>query len=297
LEAARAEMTGLSGQRRPTQFEGEFRMTTGAQFRTIAATALMALVWTAGEAAAAQCGNTSAGFEAWKREFANEARGKVSPAAMAALMATTYSTATISADRGQRSFKLSLDQFLAKRGGPAIVARGRTLKQTHAAMFASIEQRYGVPPGPLLAIWGMETGFGADKGKHHVLSATATLAYDCRRSAFFTEHLYAALTLIDRKILSADARGAAHGEVGHTQFMPKSILNYGVGGSLDNVNNALASTANFLKGHGWRAGAGYQQGEPNFVAIQGWNAATVYQQAIALMGRQIDQGGGTSAKR
>jgi hypothetical protein len=186
-------------------------MTTGGPFKTVAVAALVALVWTAGEAGAAQCGNTSAGFEAWKSQFANEARGKVSPSAIAALMATTYSTATISADRGQRSFKLSLDQFLAKRGGPAIVARGRTLKQTHAAMFASIEQRYGVPPGPLLAIWGMETGFGADRGKHNVLSATATLAYDCRRSAFFTEHLYAALTLIDRKIITADARGAAHG--------------------------------------------------------------------------------------
>jgi hypothetical protein len=52
--------------------------------------------------------------------------------------------------------------------------------------------------------------------------------------------------------------------------------------------DALASTANFLKGHGWRAGAGYQPGEPNFVAIQGWNAASVYQQAIAYIGQQID---------
>jgi membrane-bound lytic murein transglycosylase B len=276
----------------------EFRMTTGGQLKTAMAAALVALLWVPGSADAAQCGNTSAGFEAWKSQFANEARAKgASASSIAALMATSYSTATISADRGQRSFKLTLDQFLTKRGAPTIVARGRTLKQTHAAMFASIEQRYGVPPGPLLAIWGMETAFGADRGKHNVLSATATLAYDCRRSAFFTEHLYAALTLIDRKILSADARGAAHGEVGHTQFMPKSILNYGVGGSLDNVNTALASTANFLKGHGWRAGAGYQQGEPNFAAIQGWNAATVYQQAIALMGRQIDQGGSPSAKR
>ncbi len=50
----------------------------------------------------------------------------------------------------------------------------------------------------------------------------------------------------------------------------------------------MASTANFLKGHGWRAGAGYQPGEPNFGAIQGWNAATVYQQAIAIMGKQIE---------
>jgi len=272
-------------------------MTTGGQFKTVTIAALVAIVCMASEADAAQCGNTGAGFEAWKRQFADEARGKVSASSVAALMATNYSTATIAADRGQRSFRLSLDQFLAKRGGPAIVARGRTLKQTHAAMFASIEQRYGVPPGPLLAIWGMETGFGANRGNHNVLSAVATLAYDCRRSAYFTEQLYAALTLIDRGILSASTRGAMHGEVGHTQFMPKSILNYGVGGSLDNAATALASTANFLKGHGWRAGAGYQPGQPNFAAIQGWNAATVYQQAIALMGQQIDGGGSTSAKR
>ena len=57
-------------------------------------------------------------------------------------MATTYSTATIAADRGQRSFSLSLDQFLVKRGGSAIVARGRALKQSNAALFASIQQRF-----------------------------------------------------------------------------------------------------------------------------------------------------------
>jgi membrane-bound lytic murein transglycosylase B len=252
------------------------------------AAAAVALVALSGQALAAQCGTTSAGFEGWKKEFAGEARGRgISAPTLAAFMDTNYATATIAADRGQRSFRLSLDQFLAKRGGSAIVSRGRALKQSQAALFQSIEQRYGVPPGPLLAIWGMETGFGAQRGNANVLSAIATLAYDCRRSAFFTEHLYAALTLIDRGVLSPSTRGAMHGEVGHTQFMPKSILNYGTG-NLDNSANALASTANFLKAHGWRAGAGYQPGEPNFGAIQAWNAASVYQRAIALLGQQID---------
>ncbi|MFL4971641.1 MAG: lytic transglycosylase domain-containing protein [Xanthobacteraceae bacterium] len=271
-------------------------MTKGGQLKIIAATAL-ALVWTASNAGAAQCGSTAAGFEAWKQQFADEARGKgISASAVTALMTTSYSTATIAADRGQRSFGLSLDQFLAKRGGSAIVARGRALKQTHAALFASIQQRYGVPPGPLLAIWGMETGFGNSRGNQNVLSAVATLAYDCRRAAYFTEQLYAALTLVDRGILSAGTRGSMHGEMGHTQFLPKSILNYGTG-NLDNAANALASTANFLKAHGWRAGAGYQPGEANFAAIQAWNAAPVYQRAIALIGQQIDGGEGTSATR
>jgi membrane-bound lytic murein transglycosylase B len=270
----------------------------GRLIRIVTLAVVASLVGVPGTAGAAQCGSTAAGFGTWKQQFADEARAKgVSPSTLAALMDATYATATIAADRGQRSFRLSLDQFLAKRGGSAIVARGRTLKQTNATLFASIEQRYGVPPGPLLAIWGMETAFGSQRGNQNTLSAVATLAYDCRRSAFFTAQLYATLTLIDRGVLSPSARGSMHGETGQTQFMPKSILNYGNGGDLNVAANALTSTANFLKAHGWRAGAGYQPGEANFSAIQAWNAASVYQQAIALIGQQIDGREGVSARR
>ena len=239
---------------------------------------------------AAQCGNSAGGFDAWKQSFAGEARAKgVSAATIQAMMATNYAQATINADRGQRSFSLTLDQFLAKRGATTIVAKGRQLRKSQAALFSSIQQRYGVPPGPLLAIWGMETGFGAVRGNQNMLSSITTLAFDCRRSAYFTEHLYAALQLIDRGVLSPATRGSMHGEVGQTQFMPKAILAFGTG-NLEVASNALSSAANFLKANGWRAGAGYQPGEPNFAAIQAWNAAGVYQKAIAQMGRQIDGG-------
>jgi membrane-bound lytic murein transglycosylase B len=259
-------------------------------FAAISVTALAALVGLSTKADAAQCGSTAAGFEAWKREFAEEARAKgIGASTVAALAQANYATATIAADRGQRSFGLSLDQFLSKRGAPAIVARGRSLKQSQAALFASIQQRYGVPPGPLIAIWGMETGFGSQRGNQNMLSSIATLAYDCRRTEFFTDQLYATLRLIDRGALSPATRGSMHGEVGQTQFMPKNILAYGTG-NLDVAANALSSTANFLEAHGWRPGAGYQPGEPNFAAIEAWNAASVYQRAIALMGRQIDGG-------
>ena len=94
---------------------------------------------------AAQCGSTSAGFETWKQEFAGEARAKgIGASTVSALLATNYAQATINADRGQRSFNLSLDAFLAKRGAATIVARGRSLKQSQAAMFASVQARYGV---------------------------------------------------------------------------------------------------------------------------------------------------------
>jgi membrane-bound lytic murein transglycosylase B len=263
------------------------------QNRKLAAASLVAFALLASsipQADAAQCGSSSAGFSAWKQQFAGEARAKgISASTVQALMATNYAQATINADRGQRSFNLSLEQFLAKRGGPSIVARGRSLKASQGALFSSIQSRTGVPPGPLLAIWGMETGFGSQRGNQHMLSSIATLAYDCRRSAYFTEHLYAALQLIDRGALQPSQRGSMHGEVGQTQFMPKAILAYG-SGNLEVAANALNSTANFLKAHGWRAGGGYQPGEPNFAAIQAWNAAGVYQKAIALMGRQIDGG-------
>jgi len=262
--------------------------------RIATAAVLFALV-TAGAAHAAQCSSSGAGFEGWKPAFAAEAKAKgVGAAGIAALMGTNYATATIAADRGMKSFKLTLDQFLVKRGAATIVARGIRLKQTQAALFASIEQRYGVPPGPLIAIWGMETAFGSQRGNQNMLSAVATLAYDCRRSEYFTDQLYAALSLVERGVLSASTRGSMHGEYGQTQFMPKNILAYGTG-NLDSAQGALTSTANFLKGHGWKAGAGYQEGQPNIAAIEGWNAATVYQQAIAQMGRQIDGGG--SAQR
>src|SRR5512145_80162 len=83
----------------------------------------------AGSVHAAPCGNTSAGFENWKRVFAQEAQARgVKPKAISALMTTKYSTGTIRADRGQKSFKLSLEAFMAKRGAAGIIAKGRQLK-------------------------------------------------------------------------------------------------------------------------------------------------------------------------
>jgi len=246
---------------------------------------------------AASCGNDASGYERWKAEFSAEARARgVSQKALAALAATGYSTKTIRADRGQKSFRLSLQQFMAKRGADTIVRQGRRHKANNAALLASIESTYGVPPGPLVAIWGMETAFGGFMGDINILSSVATLAYDCRRSAFFTGHLYAALDLIGRGWLSPNAIGAAHGEIGQTQFLAGNLLKYGADGDgngrVDLIRSradALASTARFLKAHGWRRGAGYQPGEPNFRALQAWNAAGVYQQAIAIIGRRIDE--------
>ena len=244
---------------------------------------------TALSAQAASCGKNASGFEAWKSEFAQEAAANgVGSKGLSALAKTSYATKTISVDRAiHKAFSGSVEAFMKRRGGATIISKGKKLKAQNAALFASIERKYGVPAGPLLAIWGMETGFGAAMGNQNTVSAIVTLAYDCRRPAFFTPHAIAALKLVDRGVLSSSSVGAAHGEIGHTQFLPGNVLKYGVGGiNLRNKADALASTANFLRAHGYGGGPA----SANRGAIAGWNAASVYQQAIIIMADAIDGG-------
>jgi membrane-bound lytic murein transglycosylase B len=260
--------------------------------RLVAATVLALLPLTAH---ATSCSDTGGQYEAWKSEMAAEAKASgVGKRGIEALMATSYSKATIGADRNQKSFKYSLDKFLQVRGADTIIAQGRSRKARNPDFYAALESQYGVPAGVLIAIHGMETAFGGFMGDTNVVSAIATLTYDCRRSDFFKPHLIGALKLVDQGSISMGTVGAKHGELGHTQFLPGNALTYGVDGNGDgvvdfyNMTDALASTANFLRQKGWKPGKGYQEGEPNFVVIKQWNAAKVYQQAIAIMGASID---------
>jgi len=244
---------------------------------------------------AAQCGNTSAGYNTWKAAFAKEAkRAGVGKRGLAALAGTSYAKRTIAADRNQKSFKYSLSKFMKIRGADTIVAQGRRRIAKNPAYYANLEKRFGVPAAVVVAIHGMETGFGRFMGDSNVVSAISTLAYDCRRTDFFVPHALAALKLVDQGTLSPKSIGAKHGEMGHTQFLPGNALKYGVDGNgdgridLNNMADALASTAKYLRGKGWKPGKGYQEGQPNFRVIKEWNAAGVYQKAIAIMAARIE---------
>lgn len=263
--------------------------------RSILIPALVALGVLAQPVLAAPCGNTGAGFEAWKKDFAKEAsKAGVRKRGLQALAQARYATRTIAADRNQKSFRYSLEKFMQIRGADTIVAQGRKRKARNAQFYAALERQYGVPAGVLIAIHGMETGFGNFMGDSQVVSAITTLAYDCRRSDFFIPHAIGALKLVDQGAITSATKGAKHGELGHTQFLPGNALTYGVDATGDgrvdfyNLTDALASTANFLRQKGWKPGHGYQPGEPNFAVIKQWNAATVYQKSIAIMGARID---------
>jgi membrane-bound lytic murein transglycosylase B len=266
----------------------------GTGFRFLPKAMIALWLGLANAANAAPCSDSGGDFEAWKPIMAKEARAAgVGDRGIDALMGTSYSKATIGADRNQKSFKYSLEKFWTVRGADTIISQGRSRLNKSPDLYASLEAQYGVPAGVIIAIHGMETGFGGFMGDTQMISAVATLAYDCRRSEFFTGHLLGALALVDRGSITAATVGAKHGEWGHTQFLPGNALTYGVDGDgdgvvdLNNLQDALASTANYLRKKGWKPGKGFQEGEPNFAVIKEWNAATVYQQAIALMGKQI----------
>ena len=245
---------------------------------------------------AAPCGNTSAGFDAWKADFARTAqRAGVGQRGLQALAGARYSTGTIAADRNQKSFRYSLEKFMQIRGAATIVTQGRQRKARDAAFYAALEQRFGVPAGVIIAIHGMETGFGRFMGDSPVVSAIVTLAFDCRRSEFFIPHAIGALKLVDRGSITPDTRGARHGELGHTQFLPGNAMTYGVDANGDgrvdfyDQSDALASTAHYLRQKGWRPGQPYGKGTHNYAVLKEWNAASVYQESLSIMGAQIDR--------
>ena len=263
--------------------------------------ALLLLTALAPPVAAQDCGNDGAGFDAWLQRFKRTAASQgISPEAIqAGLAGVTYDPTVVRLDRSQRSFKLSFEEFYARRVGSALINRGRNLMRTHRATLERIEQRFGVPAPILIAIWGLETNYGADSsGKFSIVRSLATLAYDCRRSDFFTGHLLDALRIVERGDLTpAQMRGGWAGEIGHTQFLPSGYYKYAVDFDGDgrrdlerSVPDMLASTANFLKGHGWRAGEGWEPGSANYAVIRDWNRAEVYQRTIAVMASKLREG-------
>jgi membrane-bound lytic murein transglycosylase B len=127
--------------------------------------------------------------------------------------------------RSQPEFERPLWTYLAGAVSDARIRQGRELVQRHAETFRAIEQRYGVDRHTLVALWAMETNFGATMGDLSVVRSTATLACVGRRKDFFSGELIAALSLIERgDIPSRDLRGSWAGAFGHTQFMPSRSM-------------------------------------------------------------------------
>ncbi len=245
---------------------------------------------------AAQCGGDFATFlAAMAREAA--AQGISQATIQSAFAGVTDDPAVLSFDRRQRgTFRMSFEAYSSTRVSAYRITKGRQMLARHAALLSRIERQFGVPPAIVVAIWGLESEFGAgDFGKLPVVRVVATLAHDCRRTELFQTELLAALKIVQRGDLPLSQLTGAHaGEIGQTQFLPSSYIKYGVDydgdGHVDlrhSVPDVLASTANLLKTNGWQPGAPFTEGTPNFQVMREWNRSELYRRTIVLFAERL----------
>lgn len=167
---------------------------------------------------------------------------------------------SVSADKNQPEFKLTLDTYLP-RAVPEWKAKQAVEKYNeHKALLEEVGAKYGVQPRFIVALWGIETNFGGYTGGFDVVSALTTMAYEGRREEFFKKQLWQALTIIEEGHIDVDQmKGSWAGAMGQTQFMPSSFMAYAVDYDGDgrkdiwnSMGDVFASAANYLKNAGWR---------------------------------------------
>ncbi|GHE97001.1 murein transglycosylase [Aliiroseovarius zhejiangensis] len=161
----------------------------------------------------------------------------------------------------QAEFTLTISQYLERAVTDKRIRKGRARFRDNRALLNGISEKFDVDPQIILAIWGLETDYGATRGDWPVLTALATLAQSGHRASFFEDELIAALTIIDAgDIAPAAMLGSWAGAMGHGQFMPSSVLRFAVDHDGDgrrdiwgdDPQDGLASIANYLAAHGWR---------------------------------------------
>ncbi len=167
----------------------------------------------------------------------------------------------------QAEFTTTIWDYLDARVNPLSVIDGRIMAGVYAKILADIEKRFGVESPVVLAIWSMETSYGAALRRtsrlHYVPRALATIAYaDKRRQKFGKSQLIAALQIVQAGDVKLEQlMGSWAGAMGHTQFIPTSFLAYGVDFDGDgrrdiwnSIPDALATAANLLHKNKWRTG-------------------------------------------
>ncbi|MCF6289107.1 MAG: lytic murein transglycosylase B [Proteobacteria bacterium] len=143
------------------------------------------------------------------------------------------------------------------------INQGVDFWKKHQETLTKVSKESGVPIEIIVAIIGVETNYGGNKGSHRVLDALYTLAfYYPKRSTFFTKELEKFIVLTHTEEISAlETKGSYAGAMGFGQFMPSSYLMYAVDFDkdgqrdlLNNIPDAIASVANYFKMHKWKTG-------------------------------------------
>jgi len=222
-----------------------------------------------------------AGFQRWIADFESVAASNgisrsVYRAAFAGI--TSPDPDVVEKARYQPEFRAKVWDYIDNRVNDEQVAKGRQLAVQYDSWLDRIEKRFGVDRSVLLAIWSMETNYGAILARDDVMKnlprSLATLAYlDKRRAKFARQQLIAALKIVQAGHISPNELTSSWaGAMGHTQFIPTSYLAYAVDMDGDghpniwgSIPDALATAANLLRKNGWQSGKtwGYEVEVPS----------------------------------
>ena len=210
------------------------------------------------------------GFEHWLKKFQTTAiESGISKKVVYEIMSNAkFLPKVIEYDRYQPEFYEDTFTYIKKRSSNLKIKAGIKLYNQEKITIEKIEKEFKVEKELLLALMGIETNFGKYLGKMDIVSSLATLSYDERRSAFFTEELLILLKLVDSNIINKDILyGSWAGAFGNFQFMPRTIRNYAIDYNnnktieLKDTEDSFASAANYLKTIGWK------KNEPCFFKI------------------------------
>ena len=167
----------------------------------------------------------------------------------------------LKSDSAQAEFNQNFWHYVNKRVSQVRLNNGNDTLKQNASLLNKTSQKYGVPAYVLVAFLGLESNYGNYMGNENLVRSLATLAYDPRRSGFFTKEFIALLKLIDKNIIPLDAKGSWAGAMGAVQFMPTNVIAYGVDANNDgkvdlwnDKEDIYASAANFLNKLGWEKG-------------------------------------------
>ena len=163
-------------------------------------------------------------------------------------------------DKKQAEFILTSDVYLNRLVNKDRVKKAREHYKELLPKYAIVSEKYGVPLNYLIAFWAVETHFGYNKGKYHLIDGLTNLSYKNRRADFFKKELYNVLKIMDTHHLDGDKMmGSWAGAMGHFQFMPSTYNAYavdydgdGVADIWDSFDDAIASAANYLSELGWK---------------------------------------------
>ena len=153
----------------------------------------------------------------------------------------------------------ALAPYLRAHVTSSLIRRGQDNYSAEYDALRTIEQRYGVDPAILMAIWGVETSYGRVTGNTDLLQALASLGYYGRRREFFENEFVAALKLMDEGVPRSRLKGSWAGATGYPQFMPSVALRLRADGDGDGYADiwtseldGLASIAAYLRDAGWK---------------------------------------------